>query len=293
MSAALPDPSAPAPSAPDDEERRMPFLDHLAELRKRLRNAVLAFLLATGVCAYFAPQLWDFMTRPVRAAWFAVFNNSQAVFHYSGYSEAFWVYTKIALVFALFASSPIIFWEIWRFIAPGLYSKERRIVVGIVVATAACFVGGALFGYKLLCFPAVKYLLSLATVRDGVLPFRIEPTIMMNEALGFLLMMLVGCGIAFETPVVLGLLGWMGFVSSRALWRFNRYAIIVSFLLGGVLTPGPDVLSQVMMSTPLFGLYNLSIIVVWLLERARRKKLDDIEKSYDPPSSSPPAPLAG
>jgi sec-independent protein translocase protein TatC len=90
--------------------------------------------------------------------------------------------------------------------------------------------------------------------------------------------MLLGCGVAFELPVVLAVLGWMGLVTAKGLWRFNKYALILSAVVGGVLTPGPDVLSQVLMAGPLFGLYNISILVVWVMERAHRKRLQELEK---------------
>src|SRR5881394_3530826 len=104
--------------------------------------------------------------------------------------------------------------------------------------------------------------------------FEIKPSITMQELVGFMLAMLLGTGIAFELPVVLAVLGWIGLVSSKKLWKFDKYALILSAVVGGVLTPGPDVLSQLLMAGPLFGLFNLSIVLVWMIERARRKKLE-------------------
>ena len=112
----------------------------------------------------------------------------------------------------------------------------------------------------------------------GTLPFKIEPMVKMEELVGFMLAMLLGTGVAFELPVVLGVLGWLGLVTARRLWKFNKYALILSAVVGGILTPGPDVLSQMLMAGPLFGLFQLSIVVVWLIERARRKKLEAIAK---------------
>jgi sec-independent protein translocase protein TatC len=111
------------------------------------------------------------------------------------------------------------------------------------------------------------------------LHFKIEPAVMMDELVGFMLAMLLGTGVAFELPVVLAVLGWLGIVNARALWRFNKYALVLSAVVGGILTPGPDVLSQVLMAGPLFGLYNLSILVVWAIERARRKSLQELSKT--------------
>jgi sec-independent protein translocase protein TatC len=256
----------------------MTFVEHLSELRTRLRTAAIWFLLAVGVSFYFVKKYFDFLTRPARAAWMTALNGQEPVFRFASPTEPFWVYTKLALYGALLVASPFIFWEIWRFIAPGLYRKEKRLALVVTAATAVCFIGGALFGYAVLCKPALTYMLSFAEIFPGTLQFKIEPAVMMDEVVGFMLAMLMGTGVAFELPVLLSVMGWMGLVKAKSLWKFNKYALILSFLVGGVLTPGPDVLSQVLMATPLFGLYNVSILVVWLIERGARKRLQELEK---------------
>lgn len=260
------------------EEARMTLVEHLAELRLRLRNAAIVFLLAVIVSFIFVKKYFDFLTRPARAAWTAALNGQEPVFRFASPTEPFWVYTKLALYGALLVATPFIFWELWKFVAPGLYRKERKLTLMVTLATAACFIGGALFGYKVLCTPALTYMMSFAEVFPGELHFKIEPAVMMDEVVGFMLAMLLGTGVAFELPVVLAVLGWLGLVTARGLWRFNKYALILAAVVGGVLTPGPDVLSQVLMAGPLFGLYNVSILVVWLIERARRKRLVELEK---------------
>ena len=268
----------------DDPDRtavdsaRMTFVEHLSELRLRLRNAAVVFLLAIGVSFYFVKTYFDFLTRPARAAWMTALAGQEPVFRFASPTEPFWVYTKLALYGALLVASPFIFWELWRFVAPGLYKKEKRMALVVTIATATCFLGGALFGYAVLCKPALTYMLSFAEIFPGQLHFKIEPAVMMDEVVGFMLAMLLGTGVAFELPVLLSVLGWLGLVKAKALWRFNKYALILSFLVGGVLTPGPDVLSQVLMATPLFLLFNVSILVVWLIERAARKRLQQLAK---------------
>src|SRR6185369_723116 len=135
------------------------------------------------------------------------------------------------------------------------------------------------FGYQVLSTPALTYMLSFAEIFPGSLHFKIEPAVMMDEVVGFMLAMLLGTGVAFELPVVLAVMGWLGIVKARSLWRFNKYALVLSAVVGGILTPGPDVLSQVLMAGPLFALYNVSIVIVWLIERARRKKLEEMSKA--------------
>jgi len=256
----------------------MTLLEHLSELRMRLRTAAIVFLLAVGGSFAFVKKYFDVLTRPARAAWTSALAGQEPVFRFASPTEPFWVYTKLAMYGALLISTPVIFWELWKFVAPGLYKKERKMTLVVTLATAGCFVGGALFGYKVLCTPALRYMLSFAEIFPGDLHFKIEPAVMMDEVVGFMLAMLLGTGVAFELPVVLAVLGWLGLITAKGLWRFNKYALILSAVIGGVLTPGPDVLSQVLMAGPLFALYNVSILLVWLIERGRRQRLQALEK---------------
>jgi sec-independent protein translocase protein TatC len=256
----------------------MSFVEHLAELRLRLRNAAIIFVVAAGVSFYFVKTYFDLLTRPARAAWMTALAGQEPVFRFASPTEPFWVYTKLAMYGALLISSPMILWELWRFVAPGLYRKEKRMALAVTGATAFCFLGGAFFGYAVLCKPALTYMLSFAEAFPGSLHFKIEPAVMMDEVVGFMIAMLLGTGVAFELPVVLGVLGWLGLVTARSLWKFNKYALVLSTIVGGVLTPGPDVLSQVLMAGPLFGLFNVSILLVWMIERANRRRLAALEK---------------
>jgi len=256
----------------------MSFMEHLSELRLRLRNAAVVFLLAVLGSFFVVKYYFDFLTRPARVAWMAALKGQEPVFRFASPTEPFWVYTKLAMYGALLVASPFIFWELWKFIAPGLYKREKRMALALTLATAGCFLGGSVFGYKVLATPALTYMLSFAEVFPGQLQFKIEPAVMMDEVVGFMLAMLLGTGIAFELPVVLAVMGWLGIVNARALWRFNKFALVLSAVVGGILTPGPDVLSQVLMAGPLFGLYNVSILIVWIIERGRKKKLAALAK---------------
>jgi len=255
----------------------MTFLEHLYDLRKRLRNAALIFIVVTIGSFFFAEKYFDLLTRPARVAYTSALGR-EPVFIITNPTEAFWVYTKLAMYAAILIASPFIIWELWKFVAPGLYRKEKRMALAVTVATAVCFVGGAIFGYVLISKPALTFLYSLAETFTGPLPFKIEPFVKMEEIVGFMLAMLLGTGVAFELPVVLAVLGSLGLVTARGLWKFNKYALILSAVVGGILTPGPDVLSQMLMAGPLFGLFNISILVVWMIERTRRKKLEALAK---------------
>ena len=170
------------------------------------------------------------------------------------------------------------FWEIWKFVAPGLYRKERRLTMLITGATVFCFAGGAVFAYAFLCEPAAYYLTRMLTSFSGDLPFRLDPMIMMDEVANFQMLTLAGCGLAFELPVVLSIFGWIGLISSRGMFKFNRYAIVLAVILGGVLTPSTDPFTQCLLAGPIFGLYNVSILVVWLIERARRRRDEALDR---------------
>jgi sec-independent protein translocase protein TatC len=277
-------PAAPAPGPGDGkpvellDDKRMSLIEHLVELRSRLRNALLAFVVALGASFWFVATYFDWLTLPVRRGLKAA--GHEPKFYAASLTEPFWVYAKIALVGALIIALPFILWEVWKFVAPGLYKRERRLTVLIVGATAVCFAGGAVFAYAFMCEPAAYFLTKMLVSFGGDVPFRLDPMIMMDEVADFQMMTMTGCGLAFELPVVLSILGWIGLVSARGLLKFNKYALVIAVILGGVLTPGTDPFTQVLLAVPLFGLYNLSILVVWVIERARRKKDQEIERQY-------------
>jgi sec-independent protein translocase protein TatC len=256
--------------------KRMSLLAHLAELRTRLRNAAIAFVLAMIGSFVLVERYFDWLTRPVRKGMKDAGHNLN--FYAKSLTEPFWVYMKLAIVGGLIIAGPFVFWEIWRFVAPGLYRRERRLTILITGATAACFAGGAVFAYAFMCEPAAYYLTRMLTSFSGDLPFRLDPMIMMDEVANFQMMTLAGCGLAFELPVVLSILGWMGLVTSRGMLKFNRYAIVLAVVLGGVLTPSTDPFTQCLLAAPIFGLYNISILVVWLIERARRRRDEALDR---------------
>ena len=248
----------------------MSFVEHLVELRTRLRNAVLAFVVATIASFVFVENYFDWLTRPVRLGLRAA--GHEMNFYARSLTEPFWVYMKLALVGGLLISTPLVFWQLWRFIAPGLYRKERRIGAIVSGSTAICFAGGAVFAYAFLCQPAAYFLTKLCKTFAGDLPFKLDTMLMMDDVANFQMMTLAGTGLAFELPVVLAILGWIGIVSSRGLLRFDKYAVVLAFVVGAVVTPSGDPFTQTLLALPIFALYNLSILVVWLLERAQRKR---------------------
>jgi sec-independent protein translocase protein TatC len=280
----------PDPEEAEIDGKRMTLLEHLSELRVRLRNAAIIFTVSMLGSFYFVARFFEIITRPVRRGMDrAGFATDFAI---KSVTEPFWVYMKLAIVAGVLIASPFIFWELWKFVAPGLYRKERKLATGITGATAICFIGGAVFGYMVLCEPAAYYMMSLLRVEDMKVPvhFGIKPQLMMDEVGDFLMLMLAGCGAAFELPVVVALLGSLGIVSSRQLWKFNKYALVLSVVMGAILTPSTDPFTQCLLAGPLFALYQISIVVVWVIERARKRKEDALEKEYGDDDSSSSGP---
>jgi sec-independent protein translocase protein TatC len=267
-------------TGPDDASqspgRPMSLLEHLQELRLRLRNSMLVLASAALASSFFANDFFRLLARPVQLALKALGQPATIVKQTPG--EGFWVHFKLSLVLGVAVALPLIFWELWKFVAPGLYRREKKLALAMTAATVACFLGGAVFGYTLLSKTTHLFLLSSgvqapAAGGDGLV---VVNMLTMESVANFQITMLLGCGVAFELPVILGLLGCLGLVSARGMWSFNKYALILAAAGGAVLTPGADAYSQVMLAVPLYVLYNISIAVVWIIEK-RRKSLPDLD----------------
>ncbi|HNI61532.1 MAG TPA: twin-arginine translocase subunit TatC [Pseudomonadota bacterium] len=294
------DPTVVQPTHHD--EQRMPFLEHLAELRDRLRNAVLAIILAAVGCYLVRGVLFQLLARPLLTAFRVAKGKGVAgQLIFTSPVEAFLVLLKTALVSSIFVASPVIFHQLWAFIAPGLYPHEKRWALPFVVVAVLLFVGGGLFCYYFVLPPGYEFFLTAATdasvelmknigsdiqIQDAV---QIRPLISMEEYFGLTLMLLLVFGVVFELPLVLSVLAMLGIVSAKSLWKFNRYAILIFAIAGAVLTPGDLVIGQLAMAGSLTVLYNLSIVIAWLVER-KRSAVDagaDSESSTEsPPDAS-------
>jgi sec-independent protein translocase protein TatC len=234
----------------------MPLTAHLEELRWRIIRALLALGLAFGVCYWFAEALFAFLVRPL-----AALRPEQALVIGTGVTEAFFTKLKVSFIAALFLASPIIFFQAWRFVAPGLYESEKRLALPFALAASLFFVVGASFCYWLV-FP-VGFRFFLAEYES----ISVSPAIRISEYLTFASRMLLAFGVTFELPVVTFFLARVGVVTHRTLLHTWRYATVVIFIVAAVLTPGPDVASQLLMATPLLVLYWLSVGVAWLAAR--------------------------
>ncbi len=265
-------------------EKLMTFTEHLEELRTRLKYALFALLGGVLLAYGFSDLLFVWLTQPLIKAWSDAGLGAPQL-HFSNPIEPFFTYLKVALVGGLFISSPVAFYQLWLFVAPGLYKREKRYVIPFTVASVVCFAGGASFGYFMVFPYGFQFFLSFAQADMGHMQqvlggavkismahsFELRPTLMMGEYFGLVWRLLLAFGLIFELPLVLLFLSLAGVVDYKALWRFNRYFIIIAFVIGAVLTP-PDVITQVMMAAPLLVLYNLSILLAWLVAKVRAGK---------------------
>jgi sec-independent protein translocase protein TatC len=248
----------------DLEGARMPFLSHLKELRDRVRNAAIAFVLAFGVAFYFAQEIYDWLQVPIEDAWATHPKLPPFKMNFATLTEPFWVNMSVALWAGVFLASPFIFHQIWRFIAPGLYKKERRIGISFAFFSGVFFVGGALFCYHFVLGNLYDFLLDYAS-KDTA------PTLMLQGYLDLTRDMMLAFGAVFELPLLIYFLSMIGMVTHRGLWKFNRWFVVIAFIIGAILTPSPDVVSQLMMAAPMIALYNFSIILSYMVTKKREK----------------------
>jgi sec-independent protein translocase protein TatC len=257
------------PDVNPEDDVEMSFFDHLGELRSRLIRALWALVPGVALGWIFKEELLDFLLDPFVAAW-RTQGLGEPSLHFANPIDPFVAYLKLALVAGALFAAPWIFWQLWGFISPGLYRREKRLAIPFVLASTLCFVGGAFFGYAVVFPLGFETFLGFA----GMLPsgsIRIQPTIMINEYLSFATRMLLAFGITFEIPVVVTFMAAAGIVTWRQLLSFGRWWVIIATLLASLLTP-PDVGSQVLMLGPLIALYFMSVGIAFVITYRREKR---------------------
>jgi sec-independent protein translocase protein TatC len=258
-----------------DEEEKIPFTAHLDELRQRLVKSFIAIIVGFVVCFGFKEKLFAILTAPLVKAM-----NKGDTLVYTGLPEAFFTYLKVAFLAGLLVSAPVIIYQFWMFIAPGLYKRERRMLLPIVLLSSIFFIGGSLFGYFIVFPFGFKFFLSFANAHIRALPS-------MKEYLAFAAKMLIAFGLIFELPLVITFLARLGIISSKLLTRNRKYAILIIFIVSAILTP-PDVVTQCLMAGPLIVLFEISILGARIFGKPRRKA-DAAEETTDDDSSEAPA----
>ncbi len=237
---------------------RMPLTSHLEELRRKLIIAGVSWLVAFLACYAFAEPLFDLIASPVRSA---LPEGTSLVFITA--TEPFFTYLKIGALAGLLVSMPVIFWQIWSFVAPGLYQHEKRYIVPFVLASTLCFATGAFFGYQYVFPMAFKVLIEFGTGSG-----ELNAMLSMGSYLSLSSKLLLAFGLVFELPVVIFFLARMGIVDHKMLARNRKFALLAAFLTGAMLTP-PDVFSQTALAVPFIALYEIGIIVARIFGKRR------------------------
>ncbi|MBC7160059.1 MAG: twin-arginine translocase subunit TatC [Porphyrobacter sp.] len=244
---------------PDIDETQAPLLEHLIELRTRLVRAVAALAVAFAICLYFASDIFALLVRPLAAA----FPAGEGRLVYTKLYEAFFVEIKVALFAAFFLSFPIIANQLWAFVAPGLYAREKKAFLPFLIATPVLFAMGASLAYFVVMPTAFRWFLGFEGVAAG-LPQEALPA--MGDYLDLVMRFILAFGISFLLPVLLMLLNRAGLVSRDQLVTARRYVIVGIFIVAAFITP-PDVISQLMLAVPLLVLFEGSLVLMRMSER--------------------------
>lgn len=285
------------------EDSSAPLIEHLAELRTRLIRAVLAFLVGMIICFAFGGQLLDFLLDPIEKT-MRDLGNPNPVMQYTAPQEYFFTLIRISMVGGLMVSFPVIGYQLWRFVAPGLYKNEKSAFLPFLIASPALFLLGAAFSHYVVIPLAMAFFLgfadfpsfvsallvgeevegSMEAAKDGIdIVFNGK----VNESLDITLKMIVAFGLCFQLPVLLTLMGKAGLASAAGLRNTRKYAVVGILTVAALVTP-PDVTTQLILFTVVYGLYEISIFLVARVENKREAQLRaegyyDDEEAFDDP----------
>lgn len=236
-----------------------PLLKHLSELRTRLLWAMAAMVIGTGICYFFVDHIYGFLVAPLADA-MGPHDSKRLI--YTGLTEAFFTYVKVTFFAGIFITFPILLLQVWLFVAPGLYKNERKAFLPFLIATPVLFfLGGACVYYMVLPMAWPFFLSFQSTGSQTALPIQLEARV--SEYLDLIMTLIFAFGLCFQLPVLLTLMGRAGLITADWLVSMRKYAIIIIFIVAAILTP-PDVISQIMLGVPLWGLYEVSILLIRL-----------------------------
>ena len=236
----------------------MPLLAHLEELRKRIVLSMLGVLIGFLSCWSFADRIFGLVQQPLIHA--LRHHGLTGGLVYLNPTEPFNLYLEVGLVAGLFAASPFVFYQVWLFIAPGLYRNEKRYILPFLISTVGLFIAGGLFGYKMVYPASLDFLIGYGQ--------RFQPMITIGEYTKLFLTIIIGLGLIFEMPIVVFFLAWMQVISAGWMWRNLRYAILAIFVVAAIVTPTTDILNMCLFAAPMVALYAISIGVAWLVRSA-------------------------
>ena len=237
------------------EQKETGFLDHLEELRGRIIKSLIFIILTSIVAYFFSERLINFVSRPIPELYFM------------SPTEAFATRIKLSLIAGIIVSVPVLFYHLWQFVVPGLFEREIKLVVPVVLASTLFFFIGAVFCFLFVLPLSIKFLLGFGTEK-------LKPMIKIGDYVSFVSYLILAFGAVFELPVIAYFLGKLGIITPQTLKRGRRYAIVGMLVLSSVITP-PDLFSQLMLTGPLYFLYEVSIVVVRIVQR---KKSGEEEK---------------
>lgn len=278
----------------DIEDSAAPLIEHLAELRQRLIWSVVAFMIAMVLCFSVGGTILDFLLIPIEKTMRAL-GDPNPVMQYTAPQEYFFTLVRISMVFGLGLSFPVIAYQMWRFVAPGLYRSEKNAFLPFLIASPGLFLLGAAFAHYVVTPLAMQFFLGfadaasivstfVATVADGVVEVTEEVPVdhgidivfngKVNETLDITLKLIVAFGICFQLPVLLTLMGKAGLVSAEGLGNVRKYAVVAILVLAALVTP-PDVITQVILFVVVYGLYEISIFLVKRVEKKRDAELKE------------------
>lgn len=237
-------PSKPNNQANDTSyDKDMTLTEHLQELRGCLIKSIATLLLGTGCSVYFLQDIMDILTAAAKEL------------YYMRPAEAFMIYMKVALLSGLILSSPFILYELYSFVRPALTLRERRFTLICIPLSLVLFITGMLFSYSFVFPRGLEFFLGFAAGK-------VNPLISMESYLDFMLMLVVPFGFAFNVPVILTLLAYLNIVSAKMLMKYQRHVILFAFIIAGVITPTPDIITQTLLAVPLILLYEVSIVII-------------------------------
>ena len=253
------------------ESAKMPLTEHLSELRRRILTSLAAVFVVFVVVFNYSEKLFELITFPLRAElhfsiaapYIEVIRKTAAPLVFLAPAEAFWMHLKVSLVAALIISLPVVFYQLWRFISPGLIEKERKYVIPFIFFATSLFLVGALFCFGIVLPFAITFLLGYKTKN-------IAPMLSVGSYVDFCLKFILAFGIIFELPLVIVFLTKIGIVTPKTLAKNRKFAVLFAFIAGAILTPTPDAFNQTLMAVPIIILYEIGILFSRLMYRKRK-----------------------
>lgn len=251
------------PPTNDDELQRMSLLDHLEELRKRLVWGLLSLAVAFIPSWAYREEIVAFLSAPIKH------QNPNLKLAFLGVTDPIIFYFKVAGLASVFLAAPFLLYQLWAFISPGLYAKEKRLAVPFVVSASLFFLAGGAFAYYVAFPSALVFLLDIGQ--------QFQPVITVDRYFSFLLTVILGLGLMFEMPILIVLFAMLGLVTPRFLLRHFRWAVLIIFIIAAIITPTPDIFNQCLFAVPTLGLYLVGVAGAWVVTRNRRRRLAETE----------------